>query len=300
MSFGSAASCGLVVALMSGVLPGQLLAATEKAATAEPDRPAVRVEQPQVIVEMQFIQIDDPIAGVSLRGVASVELDGAGEPPQVEDDSIEITTAEGESPTSGDGEAQPQVVDLAQAGGVADGLGLGVHRVSRETVLLVRGRALRFERGSIVEGKATAEKPPAKDKGYKVFSSPRLRVLVGQAAEMTVGSAVPFMVQNQDGCLEMKHTDGADEGISVRLRVEKADERLVTFDEVRMRLSMVTGRQPIEGVPFEVGRPIIRAMEVSSALSLSPDHSALIAFPRVGKDSPLILATISTRLSETP
>ncbi len=293
MSFRAAASCGLVVALMIAVLPAHRLSAAERAVKDEPARPAV-------MVTMQFVQIDDPIQGVSLRGSATVELGQTGSAPQVEADSIEITTAERKLPTSGDGEARPAVADMSQTGGTAEDLGLGVHMISGKTVLFVRGRALRFERGKIIDDQAAAEKTLPKDKGYKVLSTPRLFVLVGDAAAMTMGSTVPYMVQTEDGCLELRHTDDADEGISVRVLVEKADDHLVTFESVRMKLSMVTGRQPIEGVPFAVGRPIIRAMEISSALSLSPGHTALVSFPRVGKDSPLILATISARLSETP
>jgi len=292
MSFRTAASCSLAVVLMMVcVLPASHLQAAERAVKDEPSQPAV-------IVAMQFIQIDDPIQGVSLRGGATVGLGEVGSSPQVEADSIEITAAKPKRQAT-DGSEAPAVVDLSEAGGVAEGLGLGVHMISRETVLFVRGRALRFERGKIVDDKGEGKTPP-KDKGYKILSTPRLLVLVGDAAEMMMGSTVPYMVPKEDGCLELRHTDDADEGISIRLRVEKADERRVTFESLRMKLSMVTGRQPIEGIPFEVGRPIIRSMEISNALCLSPDHTALIAFPRVGKDSPLILATISARLSESP
>ncbi len=298
MSFRAATSCGFAVALMIVLSPAARVSAAQKAVKDEPARPAITAEKTQVLVEMQFIQIDDPIQGVSLRGTATVDICKGASPPKIEADSIEITTAKVKPPAAGDVEGQLAVVDLSQTGGIAEGLSRGGHLISPKTVLLVRGRELRFERGKIIDDKAADEMTPPNDKGYKVLSTPRLLVLVGDEAEMTMGSAVPYMVQREDGCLELRHTDGADEGISIRLRVEKADKRRITFESILTKLSMVTGRQPIEGVPFDVGRPIIRSMEVSSALSLSPDHTALIALPRVGKDSPLILATISARLNE--
>jgi len=262
MSCRAIASCGLIVALTILVLPVGDLCASERVAQSEPSQPVAVAEKKQVMVEFQFVQIDDPIAGVSLRGAATVELGESGSPAKVEADAIEITTTQQKPAASGDSEEQATIVDLSQTEGVADGLGLGVHMISDKTVLFVRGRAIRFERSKIVDAKPAAGKTLPKDKGYKVLSSPRLLVLVGDAAEITMGSAVPYLVQKDDGCLELRHTKDASEGISVHVLVEKADDERVIFESVRTKLSMVAGRQPIEGVPFDVGRPIIRAMEV--------------------------------------
>ena len=131
---------------------------------------------------------------------------------------------------------------------------------------------------------ATGAKLSDADGAYRIVTAPRLLCKVGEEASITIGQSVPYMVQRDDGSLVVKQFDET-EGIAFHVLIDGADAEIVSFQRLRLRISDVVGRQPIPDVPFDVGRPMIRTMEASTALRLGADQLAIFALPNSAPDA---------------
>lgn len=131
--------------------------------------------------------------------------------------------------------------------------------------------------------------------GWQVLSAPRLLVLEGQEASVSVGQDVPFMTQRDDGSLIVSNDPAIVEGASIAVVVDEADDDSVSFKSIDVKLSRVVGRTPIPDVPFEVGRPIINTRETRMQLRIATNEVAVIALPQQDKSDAPILAFLTAR-----
>lgn len=152
------------------------------------------------------------------------------------------------------------------------------------------GYVLHFVDGDLkTESPADGGSPP-----WSLLAAPRIMTLVGQPATMTIGQEVPYMVRREDGSLVVQRSDDTIEGLRFDLRVSAADDEAITFDEIRMKISRVTGRQPIADVPFDVGRPIVSSRETSMSLKLASGQVGVIRVPQGdSSDSPILLLIVA-------
>lgn len=124
---------------------------------------------------------------------------------------------------------------------------------------------------------------------WKVLAAPRIAMPLGQDASVSVGREVPFMLRRDDGCLSVETSPDIVEGFSISLKAEKTDEQGIHFSAVEVRCSRVAGRQPLDGVPFEVGRPILDVRQTRSDLVLAPDHTGMFSLFKSADDSPVVV-----------
>jgi hypothetical protein len=106
------------------------------------------------------------------------------------------------------------------------------------------------------------------------------------------------MAKREDGSLVVKRSDEAIEGVFIQLNVDKADESSISITDCRVRIARVTGRQPIEDVPFDVGRPIITTLETSTSLRLRPGNEVVLQWPGPTENDPPIFVFLSAKLAE--
>lgn len=168
-----------------------------------------------------------------------------------------------------------------------------------ELVLHVRGGEIKA-----VAGAEEGTKP------WEIITTPRLIMFVGQSAAVSVGRRIPYMTQRDDGSLvvapaESWRFDGGPdfrqdepnfEGVYFSVLVDEAEDEIVSIKELRLKISKLIGRVPIDGVPFDVGRPIMQNTEASMSLRLKPDQTAVIALPRDKNDQPPIFMMLEARL----
>lgn len=123
------------------------------------------------------------------------------------------------------------------------------------------------------------EKPGA----WEEIAAPRLICLSGQQAQMRVGAQIAYLDRREDGSLVVKHLEEA-EGLDVEVTVGEVTKSAVELKSLSVKLTRVVGREPIEGVPFDVGRPILKTLAVTLAFRLSPETVVIMALPRKGEE----------------
>lgn len=136
-------------------------------------------------------------------------------------------------------------------------------------------------------------------KVWEILTAPRLLVAVGQFAKVSVGQTIPFMVQRDDGSLVVERDEEVFEGVHFSVLIDRAEDQSVSIKEFRVKIGKLVGRVVIEGVPFEVGRPIIQNTEASMSLRLKPDQTAVITLPRDDKEQPPIFMMLKARVIKT-
>ncbi|MCG3128986.1 MAG: hypothetical protein CHACPFDD_03882 [Phycisphaerae bacterium] len=131
--------------------------------------------------------------------------------------------------------------------------------------------------------------PAGGDAPWKVLTSPRIIVLVGQQACVSVGRPVPYLEKRDDGSLILRYANETPEGATVNVKVERGDEASVRFSEIRLRVTRVTSREAIADVPLDVGRPIMDARETTLGLTLERGQAAIIPLPQNEQDPPIFV-----------
>lgn len=161
-------------------------------------------------------------------------------------------------------------------------------KVARDKLAVnVGGYSLTMLDGSLVSGGGDSSggaSPP-----WQILAAPAVTALVGQPASISVGQPVSYLEPRGDGCLVLKQADDRVEGISIEMVVERASEKDVRFGRIDLKLSRVTGREPIPGIPFEVGRPIIDSRETTLGLTADPEKVSIIPLPQNKEDAPILV-----------
>lgn len=145
------------------------------------------------------------------------------------------------------------------------------------------GCTLKIENGNLV---STPEKgnPP-----WTTIAAPQIVAALGQEAQITVGRPIAYLERGAGDCLVVKQSPDSFEGLSLKLKAERIDAKESRFSNIEVRFSQITGRQPLDGVPLDVGRPIIDTRETSLGLTIAPDMVAVIPLPQAPGEPALLI-----------
>jgi hypothetical protein len=280
----------------------------------DPPTGAPAADDPQVMIEMRLLQInvsdntavplisDLPVLGSLFRKSA--------EPKATPRDNSGENVGTGRQVTRRTSESDAKPIDGS----------LGMVVAARDWELRV-GELVLHVRGDEIKAVAGTKEGT---KPWEIVTAPRLLLAVGQAAAVQVGRTVPFMMQRDDGSLVLapywtERDDGSlvitdpsmtvrhdgslvvpqhqvFEGVHFWVLVDEADDGFVTIKKLHLKISKLVGRVAIEGVPFDVGRPIMQNTEASMSLRLKPDQTAVISLPRGENDQPPIFMMLEARL----
>lgn len=256
-----------------------------------------------VLVELWLIQTDAPAASVEIvaddsKAVEADEsrtdstLDASGLSKDSEarrPEQAPRNAASSDSSSSGQPRTAKQAPRNAASGGSSslepsksNASGLAV--IPDGALIGLGSLKLHVVDGRVVERADGVDREAGPDGGWKLFAAPRIQALVGQEASMTIGQRVPYMVQRDDGSLVVKQSDEASEGITISLLVDKTEGGLVSFAKLDLKLSTVIGRAAMAGVPFDVGRPTLRSVQVSTSLLVREGQLCVIPLPTNGSD----------------
>jgi hypothetical protein len=157
--------------------------------------------------------------------------------------------------------------------------------IGRSPRITIRGRTLILDREQIVERVEGVEQVVTESADWSMLCAPRLMLRSGDAGEMSVGRSVPYMTLNADGSLSVHENEQAFEGIRISLRAEAASSDRIRLSDVRVRLSRLASRLPIEGVPFDVGAPVMQSREMSVSVTVAPTEVAMISMAAIVDDA---------------
>jgi hypothetical protein len=139
--------------------------------------------------------------------------------------------------------------------------------------------------------------PGAGPPPWQIIASPRIRVALNQQGMVSVGRPIHYMTRHDDGCLRVESSSDLVEGVELRLTASRILPEGIRFTGVSLKFTRVTARQPIDGVPFEVGRPILDTRETSLDLTLDNGNLAVIPLPQA-ENEPAVLVFLTARVVE--
>ncbi len=129
----------------------------------------------------------------------------------------------------------------------------------------------------------------------KQLTAPRVLALLNQPASVRVGRSLQYIKRGEDGCLQVVEDDAQREGVAIDLLVGEASAERIVFREITVEVSEVVGRLPLEGVPFEVGRPVIGTRKARMELSLAPNQVGVFPIPRASEEDLPVLLFLTAR-----
>lgn len=133
---------------------------------------------------------------------------------------------------------------------------------------------------------------------WDVISAPRVIMPLGQEAMVSVGRPVEYLTRDDDGCLRVESTESVTEGMELRLTASKLLEKGIRFTGIQLKVTRVEARQPIEGVPFDVGRPILDTRETQLDMTLDDGRIAMIPLPTRDGEPAIIVFFLATRVEK--
>lgn len=117
--------------------------------------------------------------------------------------------------------------------------------------------------------------PPA-DAGVESLMSPRLIARAGEPAMVVAATRLQYFQREGEAWnLRVTEQDSAP-GIEFGLTVEPAESGMVVVD-YDLKLTMMEGREKIEGVHLDVGRPVLRTTHVQSRVKFEPGQWIVIS-----------------------
>lgn len=138
-------------------------------------------------------------------------------------------------------------------------------------------------------GKVKSTTPP-----WNVISAPRILANIGQEALVAVGRPVEYLARDEGGCLRVETAEGVTEGMELSLTPSKFMDKGIRFTGVKLKVTRVESRRPIEGVPFDVGMPIIDTRETQLDITLDDGNIAMMPLPtRAGEPSIIVFLMAS-------
>jgi hypothetical protein len=138
-----------------------------------------------------------------------------------------------------------------------------------------------------------------------LITAPRLIAHIDEESSVEIGRQVPYMVKRDDGSLTVEQSDDLLEGVIAKVKVSaisppESGASLTCQVDLYVKISSVTCRQPIAGVPFDVGRPIIASRETESTLRIASGTDVVIRLPQPDQDDEPIFVVVAVKIIEDP
>lgn len=113
------------------------------------------------------------------------------------------------------------------------------------------------------------ERVPTGTERVSLLSTPKVMARAGQRFELQVGptEAVAYFEKRPDGLFELKAID-TELGLIVMATAKEGGEDRILLEDFRIELRSIEGREPIDGVPLDVGAPRIEVERYTATLSL--------------------------------
>ena len=138
-----------------------------------------------------------------------------------------------------------------------------------------------------------AQKKP----GVTVLATPTLAVVGGQTGVIQIQSEQIFEYLEPvgEGKYQAKHTEPTELGMKFVLGVQtvEGDARSVEISPLEIQLAVLDGREPVEGLDLEVGKPIIATRSLKTTAKMKLGVARMIPIPSGPKTQAALLLRIS-------
>jgi len=124
------------------------------------------------------------------------------------------------------------------------------------------------------------------------IAAPRILTRIGQAAAIAVGKQIPYLERDADGHLQVRTDEDSFEGLRVTVEPEPHDGEGVSIKRLRVHFGLLAGREPLDGVPLDVGKPIMSSVAITGSVTIPPGHVAVIPMPTWDSELDPILVLI--------
>jgi hypothetical protein len=129
-----------------------------------------------------------------------------------------------------------------------------------------------------------------------VLAAPKLAVLPKQPATVQIGTQqfFSYLVPLGQGKFEAKHTAAQELGMKFTLELQpvEGDDKVVEISPLEVQLSVLDGREPVEGLDLEVGKPIIATRSLKTSATMRLGATRMIELPSGPKTQAVLLLRV--------
>jgi len=148
-----------------------------------------------------------------------------------------------------------------------------------------------LDRGSAPDEGADAEA----ESPFTILSAPRIACRYGQSAMIAVGKQIHYLEHDDEGHLVLRTEEDMFEGVRITIEPEGNRPEGVSVKRLRVHFGLLSGREELEGVPLDVGRPIISSVGITGSFTLPPGHVAVVPMPTWDQNLDPVLVVIRAK-----
>ena len=107
-----------------------------------------------------------------------------------------------------------------------------------------------------------------------VVCSPQVLMPLGQSFVVAIGeqSIHQYFQRRDDGLYELEEIAMENPGLMLQGTVEEGPDDIIILRDLKFETTLVTERQPIEGVDLNVGKPVFRSSEFVTTMAVKPQQ----------------------------
>ena len=129
-----------------------------------------------------------------------------------------------------------------------------------------------------------------------VLAAPKLAVPLKRPATVQIGTEqfFSYLVPLGHGKFEAKHTAAQELGMKFTLELQpvEGDDKVVEISPLEVQLSVLDGREPVEGLDLEVGKPIIATRSLKTSATMKLGATRMIELPSGPKTQAVLLLRV--------
>jgi hypothetical protein len=133
--------------------------------------------------------------------------------------------------------------------------------------------------------------------GVTVLAAPKLAVVAGRSGVIHIQTQQIFSYLEPlgDGEFKAKHTDPTELGMKFVLGVQpiESDERSVELSPLEIQLAVLDGREPVDGLDLDVGKPIVATRSLKTTAKIKLGVTRMIPIPSGPKTQAALLLRIN-------
>jgi hypothetical protein len=133
--------------------------------------------------------------------------------------------------------------------------------------------------------------------GVTVLAEPKLAVVAGLSGVVQIQNVQVFTYLEplSDGKFQAKQTDPTELGMKFVLGIQPAEEdaHAVEISPLEIELSVLDGREPVEGLDLDVGKPIVATRSLKTTAKMKLGSTRLIPIPSGRKTQAALLLRIN-------
>ena len=126
-------------------------------------------------------------------------------------------------------------------------------------------------------------------KHVECLSRPTVRVMPGQSAEVTSTQkfSVPYMDQRSDGLFVQKSQE-CEGGVTIGCTTTQNTDGSLRVAPIKIKIVSWNGkRQAVEGVPLDIGKPVLETISTSMSVTCQPNQPVGVLWTPMSEGVPL-------------